>query len=154
VRERRWWRMTPSAWPGAANLAHDTLLAPTCWSPQARLSACRLCEERGLASELDDPLAVEALLLGVLADWQREQIVERGLEQVMQEIELPLVAVLREMELLGVAPGPRALAEITERVRAEIDGLEREIFALADEEFLISSPQQLGRSCSRSWAVA
>ena len=36
------------------------------------------------------------------------------------------------------------LGDITERVRAEIASLEREIFALADEEFLISSPQQLG----------
>jgi DNA polymerase-1 len=36
------------------------------------------------------------------------------------------------------------LAEITERVRAEIAGLEQEIYALAEEEFLIASPQQLG----------
>jgi DNA polymerase-1 len=128
-----------------ANLAHDTLLGAYLLEPARRgYPLVELCEERGLASELEDPLAVEALLLGVLADWQREQIVERGLEQVMQEIELPLVAVLREMELLGVRLDLERLAEITERVRAEIDGLEREIFALADEEFLISSPQQLG----------
>jgi DNA polymerase-1 len=62
----------------------------------------------------------------------------------MREIELPLVAVLREMEVLGVRLDLERLAEITGRVRTEIDGLEREIFALADEEFLISSPQQLG----------
>jgi DNA polymerase-1 len=36
------------------------------------------------------------------------------------------------------------LAEITARVHAEIDALEREIFMLAGEEFLIASPQQLG----------
>jgi DNA polymerase-1 len=36
------------------------------------------------------------------------------------------------------------LAEITERVRSEIFGLEREIFALAGTEFTIGSPQQLG----------
>jgi DNA polymerase-1 len=36
------------------------------------------------------------------------------------------------------------LAGITSRVGAEIDGLEREIFELAGEEFTIGSPQQLG----------
>jgi DNA polymerase-1 len=103
-----------------------------------------LCEERGLASDLKDPLAAEAVLLGALADWQREQIAERGLEAVMEEIELPLVRVLRELELLGVRLNLERLGEITVRVRAEIDGLEREIFKLAGEEFVIASPQQLG----------
>ncbi len=84
------------------------------------------------------------MLLGALADRQREQIAERGLERVMSEIELPLVAVLREMELLGVRLNLERLAEITGRVREELAGLEREIFELAGEEFLIASPQQLG----------
>ncbi len=52
--------------------------------------------------------------------------------------------VLRELELLGVRLNLERLAEITARVREEIDGLEREIFALAGEEFTIGSPQQLG----------
>jgi DNA polymerase-1 len=47
------------------------------------------------------------------------------------------------MELLGVRLNVERLGEITERVRAEIDGLERDIFRLAETEFLISSPQQL-----------
>ncbi|HSZ14464.1 MAG TPA: DNA polymerase I [Solirubrobacteraceae bacterium] len=128
-----------------ANLAHDTLLGAYLLEPARRgYPLEELCEERGLESDLEDPAASEAVLLGVLADWQREQIAERGLEQVMHEIELPLVVVLREMELLGVRLDLERLAAITERVHAEIDGLEREIFALAGTEFLISSPQQLG----------
>ena len=62
----------------------------------------------------------------------------------MAEIELPLVPVLRELELLGVRLNLERLAGITERVREEIGGLEREIFELAGEEFTIGSPQQLG----------
>jgi len=57
---------------------------------------------------------------------------------------LPLVAVLREMELLGVRLNIDRLREITARVHAEIAGLEAEIYELAGEEFLIASPQQLG----------
>jgi DNA polymerase I len=126
-------------------LAHDTLLGAYLLEPARRgYPFAELCEERGLASALEDPLAGEAVMLGALADWQREQIAERGLEAVMQEIELPLVRVLRELELLGVRLNLERLEEITTRVRAEIDGLEREIFLLAGEEFTIASPQQLG----------
>ena len=127
-------------------LAHDTLLGAYLLEPARRgYPFAELCEERGLASDLEDPLAADALLLGALADWQRAQIVERGLQGVMTDIELPLVAVLREMELLGVRLNLDRLAEITGRVREELAGLEAEIFALAEEEFTIGSPQQLGQ---------
>ncbi len=128
-----------------ARLAHDTLLGAYLLEPARRgYPLAELCEERGLVSAIEDPVAADALLLGALADWQREQIAERGLESLLHEIELPLVAVLREMELLGVRLDLERLAEITERVHEEIDGLEREIFSLAGTEFLIASPQQLG----------
>ncbi len=127
------------------SLAHDTLLGAYLLEPARRgYPFAELCEERGMVSDAKDPVAAEAVLLSALAAWQREQIAERGLEPLMREIELPLVAVLREMEQLGVRLNLERLAEITERVRKEIDGLERDIFALAEEEFLISSPQQLG----------
>ena len=99
---------------------------------------------RPVSCDAEDPLAGDAVLLGALASWQREQIAERGLDRVMAEIELPLVAVLRAMELTGVRLNLERLAEITARVREEIDELEEEIFALAGEEFLIASPAQLG----------
>jgi len=126
-------------------LVHDTLLGAYLLEPARRgYPFAELCEERGLASDLEDPLAADAVMLVALADWQREQIAERGLAEVMLEIELPLVSVLRDMELLGVRLNLERLAEITGRVAREIEGLEREIFALAGEEFLIASPQQLG----------
>ncbi|HEX4187162.1 MAG TPA: DNA polymerase I [Solirubrobacteraceae bacterium] len=126
-------------------LVHDTLLGAYLLEPARRgYPFAELCEERGLASDLDDPLAADAVMLGALADWQREQIAERGLGEVMDEIELPLVSVLRDMELIGVRLNVERLAAITERVRAEILELEREIFALAGTEFTIGSPQQLG----------
>ena len=126
-------------------LVHDTLLGAYLLEPARRgYPFAELCEERGLASDAEDPLAADAVLLGALAEWQREQISERGLQEVMHDIELPLVAVLREMELTGVRLNLERLAEITGRVREELVALEQEIFALAGEEFLISSPQQLG----------
>jgi DNA polymerase-1 len=127
-------------------LVHDTLLGAYLLEPARRgYPFAELCEERGLASDLEDPLAADAVMLVALAQWQREQIAERGLEGVMTDIELPLVSVLREMELLGVRLNLDRLAEITERVREELRSLEVEIFALAGEEFTIGSPQQLGQ---------
>ncbi len=127
-------------------LVHDTLLGAYLLEPARRgYPLAELCEERGLASDLDDPLAGDALLLGALAMWQREQISERGLEGVMLDIELPLVSVLREMELLGVRLNLERLAEISGRVREELAALEEDIFLLAEEEFTIGSPQQLGQ---------
>jgi DNA polymerase-1 len=126
-------------------LAHDTLLGAYLLEPARRgYPFAELCEERGLVANVEDPVAGEALLLTALAAWQREQIAERALEGVMRDIELPLVSVLREMEVLGVRLNVECLHEITTRVREEILGLERRIYELAEEEFTIGSPQQLG----------
>jgi DNA polymerase I len=127
-------------------LAHDTLLGAYLLEPARRgYPFTELCEERGFSfQDGEDRLAGEAVMLGALAIWQRAQIAERGLGKIMAEIELPLVPVLRAMELAGVRLNVERLAEITGRVREEIDELEQEIFALADTEFLIASPQQLG----------
>ncbi len=126
-------------------LVHDTLLGAYLLEPARRgYPFAELCEERGLVCALEDPAACQALLLGALAAWQREQIAERDLERVMGEIELPLVGVLRDMELIGVRLNVPRLEEITARVQDEIAELEQEIYALAGDEFLIASPQQLG----------
>ncbi|HEY2768216.1 MAG TPA: DNA polymerase I [Solirubrobacteraceae bacterium] len=126
-------------------LVHDTLLGAYLLEPARRgYPFAELCEERGLECDVADPAARDALLLGALADWQREQIAERGLVQVMNEIELPLVRVLRDVELVGVRLNVARLAEVAARVRDEIAELEQEIFALAGDEFLIASPAQLG----------
>jgi DNA polymerase I len=125
-------------------IEHDTLLGAYLLEPARRGYPFReLVEERGLGADVGDPTGSDAVLVAALADWQREQIRARGLERLMEEIELPLVAVLREMELAGVKLNTQRLAEITDRVRIEIAQLEREIWDLAGEEFTINSPQQL-----------
>jgi DNA polymerase-1 len=127
------------------NIAHDVLLGAYLLEPARRGYPLReLLEDRGLAAEIEDEVAAEALLVARLSDWQRAQIVARDLTTVMQEIELPLVPVLRRMEVEGVRLNTDRLAGITARVRDEVHGLEREIFDLAGTEFVIGSPQQLG----------
>ena len=47
------------------------------------------------------------------------------------------------MEMAGLKLDTERLKEISGRVKAEADELEREIFELAGEEFTIGSPKQL-----------
>jgi DNA polymerase I len=89
-----------------------------------------------------DP-AVEARLVWELAERQREQLAELGLERVMREVELPLIEVLVAMEREGLGLDAKRLAEIGEGMEAQIAELQARIHELAGEEFTIGSPQQL-----------
>ena len=127
-----------------ATLAHDTEVAAYLLEPARRGYPFReLCEERGLATDVEDPAASDAVLLNALAAWQREEIRGRGLTDLLNEVELPLVRILRKMEVAGVKLDTGRLRGISSRVKAEADALEREIFDLVGEEFTIGSPKQL-----------
>jgi DNA polymerase-1 len=125
-------------------LAHDTEIGAYLLEPARRAYPFReLWEERGLAADLEDPAAADALLLSALADWQREEIRARGLTDLVNEVELPLVRVLREMEVAGCKLDTKRLQQISDRVKDEAATLEREIFQLCGEEFMLGSPKQL-----------
>src|SRR5690242_2212140 len=128
-----------------ANLAFDTEVAAYLLDPARRgYPLDELTEERGMAVEAEDEQAALAVLVHDLAALQRTQVHERGLDGLLTEIELPLVHVLRETEKIGIKLDTRKLEEVASRVRADAAQLEREIWELAGEEFMIGSPQQLG----------
>ena len=128
-----------------ARLAHDTEIAAYLLEPARRGYPLReLVEERGLAAPAElEPAAADAVLLDELAGWQREQLAQRGLTELMDDVELPLVRILREMELAGLKLDTERLAAIAAKVRAEAQATEQEIFELAGEEFTLASPRQL-----------
>ena len=96
-----------------------------------------------MAVSADDPEATRAVLAHELAGRQREQVRERGLEDLLRDIELPLVYVLRETEKAGIKLDTARLEQAGLGMRADAAELEREIWELAGEEFMIGSPQQL-----------
>jgi DNA polymerase-1 len=127
-----------------AVLAHDTEIGAYLLEPARRAYPFReLTEERGLGTDVSDPAAGDALLAHALADWQREEIRGRGLTDLLEQVELPLVRVLRKMEQAGLKLDTERLAGISTRVKLEADELEREIFGLCGEEFTLGSPKQL-----------
>jgi len=126
-------------------LVFDTEVAAYLLDPARRgYPLDELCEERGLAVEADDLQAARAALVHELAERQAAQLNERGLIDLLTEIELPLVHVLRETERIGIKLDTVRLEEVAGRIRADAAQLEREIWELAGEEFVIGSPQQLG----------
>ena len=66
------------------------------------------------------------------------------MQALYEEIELPLVYVLADMEQEGIAADKGALAAYGESLVARITQLEQSVWKQAGEEFNINSPKQLG----------
>ena len=73
-----------------------------------------------------------------------QSVRENGMESLLQDVEIPLVAVLADMEIAGVRVDVRSLQEYSRVLTAELAGIEAECYRLAGEEFNVSSPVQVG----------
>jgi DNA polymerase-1 len=74
-----------------------------------------------------------------------ERLAERGLDSVYRDIELPLTAVLEQMEAAGVRIDTYRMGEITARLADRVEELEQQAYELAGEEFVLGSTQQVAR---------
>jgi DNA polymerase-1 len=84
--------------------------------------------------------AVAAASLGALFD---EDLDRLGLRKLFDEIELPLVDVLVEMEEAGIAVDLQYLRSLGEEFAREVARIEREAYDAVGHEFPINSPKQL-----------
>src|SRR5882762_8386050 len=78
-----------------------------------------------------------------LAPVLRKQVEEQKLEEVYEKIDLPVAAVLAEMERAGVRVDPQVLEKMSASMEKEVRRLEKEIWKLAGVEFNVNSPAQL-----------
>jgi DNA polymerase-1 len=85
----------------------------------------------------------EADALQRVAPLLRKALRERQVERVYREIEMPLVPVLADMEMAGVAVDTPYLRSLAEELRARLEALAEEIYGLAGLEFNLGSPKQL-----------
>lgn len=69
---------------------------------------------------------------------------ETGMDQLMREIEMPLVFVLSDMEKEGICMDADALTRYGQQLSVSIGELEQKIYEEAGETFNINSPKQLG----------
>ncbi|MBI4897222.1 MAG: DNA polymerase I [Actinobacteria bacterium] len=134
-------------------LAHDTRIAAYLIDSARRQYAIReMAVELGvkLAAAEDEAvepqlreLAVDAQAVAGIAAAQRPSIAELGLTDVYESVELPLVAVLVEIERNGLKLDTDALTRAAAGFEGEIATLESDIYDLAGERFTIGSPKQL-----------
>ncbi len=67
-----------------------------------------------------------------------------GMESLFNEVEIPLIKVLENMELNGVKLDTKAILDISNSLQKDILELEKRIYEDAGTEFNIGSPKQLG----------
>jgi len=79
----------------------------------------------------------------ILAHMETE-IKKQGLSRVYEEIEVPLITVLREMERVGALIDVKHLKALSKKMHTELEKLEKRIYAHAGASFNINSPKQLG----------
>lgn len=75
----------------------------------------------------------------------KDRISNNEMDKLLYEIELPLTKVLASMEQKGFKVNKDILEELGKRFTKEIGSMQEEIYALAEEEFNINSPKQLGK---------
>ena len=72
------------------------------------------------------------------------KLVEAGVERLFNEVEMPLIPVLAEMECNGVRIDTAALKETSQVFTERMQQLEQEIYQAAGKTFNVASPKQVG----------
>jgi DNA polymerase-1 len=88
-------------------------------------------------------IGLDALAALAVRDSLEKALVESGLDRLFREIEMPLISVLAEMEVAGVAIDREALSRLDVEFGAEMARLESEIYTDVGHEFNLGSPKQL-----------
>ncbi len=92
-----------------------------------------------VAAWLGPQMSAAASLRGKI----QQRLEQDDLLSLFEEVELPLTAVLARIERNGVRVDESMLAALSQEYEVSLAALEKEIYALAGEEFLVSSPKQL-----------
>lgn len=80
----------------------------------------------------------------VSAPQLKKQLKEVGMLQLFEDIEMPLIYTLYDMESRGIRVNKEALKEYGDHLQVGIVSLEKQIYEQVGEEFNINSPKQLG----------
>ncbi|UCD33156.1 MAG: DNA polymerase I [Desulfobacterales bacterium] len=68
-----------------------------------------------------------------------------GLNDLFENVEMPLVPVLMKMEMTGISVDQEKLLNLSKMFESQLNELETKIYSIAGEAFNIKSSQQLGR---------
>jgi len=127
-----------------SGVRHDPRLYSYLLDPTLSSHALEDVALRRLKLKLSGTLPEAADMTARLAQVLRRDVEDAGLQNVYEEIDLPLVPVLTRMEQAGVKIDRQALAAMSSRLEGEIAAKAKDIYEKSGSEFNISSPKQLG----------
>ncbi|MBR1814731.1 MAG: DNA polymerase I [Lachnospiraceae bacterium] len=85
-----------------------------------------------------------AYIAFLAAEKGKELLSQQGMLKLYEEMELPLIPVLHDMEAAGVKVQKDELEKYGEKLQVRIEELTKEIVEEAGEDFNLNSPKQLG----------
>jgi DNA polymerase I len=130
--------------------AGDTSLAAYLVDPnRTGYAVDDLAQEAGLAFDVQADEETAALVRGAatavrLHPALLDRLAEREETSLYEQVELPLVPVLADMEGAGIKVDTYRLAEIAAKLSDQVDELEQHAYELAGGPFTLGSPRQLG----------
>ncbi len=74
-----------------------------------------------------------------------KELAQRGQASLFYDLEMPLVRVLADMEIAGVALDTKFLAKLSKELAARVETLETKLFKLVGHPFNVNSTQQLSQ---------
>lgn len=107
-----------------------------------KLSYAQALEEQ--KENLLKVLAYEAMVPAAVFGQLNDALTDTGMKKLFDEIEMPLLFVLADMEAAGIRVEREELKNYGDALVSRIEVLEKGIYELAGEEFNINSPKQLG----------
>jgi DNA polymerase I len=128
-----------------AALREDVMLYAFLLTADPATASLERLAENFLDLKLESKLEQQADCVRALAQKLGEEL-KPELRKVYEEIDLPLVPVLAQMEETGIRVDPSELGSLSARMDEEIQRLTGEIYSMAgNSHFNINSPQQLGK---------
>jgi DNA polymerase-1 len=98
-----------------------------------------------ISEEDKDIFVKETAALEKVYSVLRQKVEEGNMEKLLYEVEQPLIPVLASMEYEGFKVDRNRLLQQEDKFKLEIDKVQNQIYSLAEEEFNINSPKQLGK---------
>ena len=126
-------------------VAHDTMLYSYLLNPLATSHTLESVALLRLGRRMNSSLGQAARSTHELAALMSPQVSRENVRELYSQIELPLAAVLADVEMTGVKIDPAILARMSDEFAGELAGLTRDIYDLAGGPFDIDSPKQLGQ---------
>ncbi len=125
-------------------LGFDIMIAAYIMNPSKSTYSINELAYEFLGVEIDANPEAHFCAMQELVSVLKGRIKETDMEKLYYEIELPLTAVLADMEFYGFKVDGKILEELSRDFGAQIEGLTESIYLMAGETFNINSPKQLG----------